>query len=73
MKRLGIAIKGFMPTASRLTNRQDAISRVSAVQESAELQALIIWQLKRSVTSPVNVVKGWQRQLHSNTAAHHCI
>jgi len=46
-------------------NRQDAISRVSAVQNSArgsDVRALTVWRLKHTVTSTVQAAKEWQQQ-----------
>jgi len=50
-------------------NRQDAISRVSAVQNSArpEVKALTVWRLKYTVTSTVQAGKEWQQQLRLPT------
>ena len=53
-------------------NRQDAISRVSAVQNSArgsDVRALTVWRLKHTVTSTVQTASEWQPV----TAAHHSI
>ena len=40
-------------------NRQDAISRVSAVKK---VRALTVWGMKHTVTSTVQAAKEWQRQ-----------
>jgi len=40
-------------------NRQDAISRVSAVQKMPKVRALTVWRLKHTVTSTVQAAKEW--------------
>jgi len=44
-------------------NRQDTISKVSAVQNSVsdhEVRALTVWRLKHTVTSTLQAAKEWQ-------------
>jgi len=51
-------------------NRQDAISRVSAVQNSvrgSKVRALTVWQMKQTVTSTVQAAKEWQQKLQLPT------
>jgi len=48
--------------------RQNAISRVSAVQNSEpEVRALTVWRIKHTVTSTVQTAKECQRQLRLPT------
>jgi len=70
-RRLGMAVAGTYAN-SQFSNqsRQDAISRVSAVQNSAErpeVRALTVQRMKHTVASTVQAAKGWQRHLRLPT------
>jgi len=62
--------RNYANSQSANQNRQDAISRVSAVLNSArgpEVRALTVWRLKHTVTSTVQAAKEWQRQSQQPT------
>ena len=64
--------RNYANSQSANQNRQDAISRVSAVLNSArgpEVRALTVWRLKHTVTSTVQAAKEWQRQSQLTTTA----